>query len=159
MSPESNQTIMVKTKSGEQRCVYVSSSFCCGCYGSCGCHCHHGGRDHCCGGCLDASSSIISAEIRKILNFNQFKACVSDGPTDRPNDGQTDGRINPHTERLPKLSDSSLRPSALSKDNTFAMKVKTRGTSQTRLAIVREVAKLHTQFLISSRHVTWRKCR
>ena len=75
-----------KTSSGEQRCVSFSSLFCCGCCSICGCHCHHGGRGHCCCDCVDAhESSLISlihhlsVEIGKILNLNYLQECASDG--------------------------------------------------------------------------------
>ena len=55
------------------------------------------GRSICCCGYVDGNvSSLItlvhylSAEIGKILNFNQFIECVSDGRADGQTDGQTD---------------------------------------------------------------------
>ena len=44
----------IQTSSGEQRCVFFSSLFCCGRCGSCGCH---GGFW---GGCLDAHERCLS---------------------------------------------------------------------------------------------------
>ena len=61
------------------------------------CICHYSDRGICCCGCVDANESSLitlvhslSLEIGKILNFNQFKECISDGQADGRTDELTD---------------------------------------------------------------------
>ena len=92
------------TSSGEQRCVSFSSLFCCGHCGSCGFHCHHGGRGHFCYGCVDARESSFLSLIhftirRNRQNFElQIKKRVSDKQRDGGIKGQMDRRTNPQRD-------------------------------------------------------------
>ena len=92
----------IRTSSGEQRCVSFSSLFCCGHCGSCGFHCHHGGRGHFCYGCVDARESSFLSLIHFTIRRNRenFDLRILTRPiaisrllraiSDRRTDGRTD---------------------------------------------------------------------